>query len=205
MPRKGAALAAGCGAVGAVTSGAQHNSPPAAPAACSLLKSADVLAVAATFPRDTITIDGHSQKNEPPTSECGYNQKGVFAPTSDGITTSLTGDQWAELTVIAGGAAYAYDLPSHSAIAGLGDGAYWDAGSNTVVVKVGQNILQVIDDVPANTGSLPALGPPTGRPHKPSPRKSSATCKTPALTFHFSGLAISELGAGAVRSEPLPC
>ena len=84
MPRKGAALAAGCGAVGAVTSGAQHNSPPAAPAACSLLKPADVLAMAATFPRDTITIDGHSQKNEPPTSECGYNQKGVFAPPATG-------------------------------------------------------------------------------------------------------------------------
>lgn len=142
-----------------MTSGAQHNSPPSAPAACSLLKPADVLAVAATFPRDTITIDGHSQKNEPPTSECGYNQKGVFT-TSDGITTSLTGDQWAELTVIAGGAAYAFDPPPNSTIKGLGDGAYWDAGSNTVVVKVGRSVLQVVDDVPANTDSVPALGAP---------------------------------------------
>jgi hypothetical protein len=160
------AVAAGCGAAGPLTSaGAQPGSPassvaakaPAAPAACSLLKPADVLAVAASFPHDTITIDGHTQDTKPPTNECAYNQKGVFA-TSDGITTSLTGDQWAQLTVIAGGADYAFSPPGNGAITGLGDGAYWDAGSNTVVVRVGQNVLQVVDNVPANVGSTSAVG-----------------------------------------------
>jgi hypothetical protein len=46
---------------------------PAAPApsACSLLRSADVLAVAATFRDTTITIDGHSQNSQPPLNQCG--------------------------------------------------------------------------------------------------------------------------------------
>jgi len=160
------AVAAGCGAAGPLTSaGAPPSSPassaaakaPAAPAACSLLKPAEVLAVAATFPHDTITIDGHTQDSQPPTNQCGYNQKGVFT-TSDGITTSLTGDQWAQLTVIAGGADYAFNPPGDGAINGLGDGAYWDAGSNTVVVRMGRNVLQVVDNVPANAGSTAAVG-----------------------------------------------
>ena len=160
------AAAAGCGAAGPLTSaGAQPSAPassaaakaPAAPTACSLLKPADVLAVAATFPHDTITLDGHAQDSKPPTNECGYNQKGVFT-TSDGITTSLTGDQWAQLTVIAGGADYAFSPPGDGAINGLGDGAYWDAGANTVVVRMGQNVLQVVDNVPANVGSTSAVG-----------------------------------------------
>jgi hypothetical protein len=97
------AVAAGCGAADPLMpAGAQPSSPasavaakaPAAPTACSLLKPADVLAVAATVPHDTITIDGHTQDSKPPTNECGYNQKGVFT-TSDGITTTLSGDQWA--------------------------------------------------------------------------------------------------------------
>jgi hypothetical protein len=160
------AVAAGCGAAGPLTSaGAQPSSPgssavakaPAAPAACSLLKPADVLAVAAAFPHDTITIDGHAQDSKPPTNECGYHQKGVFT-TSDGITTTLSGDQWAQLTVVAGGAAYAFDPPGNGAIKGLADGAYWDAGRNTVVVRVGRNVLQVVDNVPASVDSTPAVG-----------------------------------------------
>ncbi len=161
-----AALAAGCGAAGTVTSsGVQHNAPasstagaapPAVLSACSLLKPADVLAVAATFPRDTITIDGHDQSSTPPTSECGYNQKGVFS-TSDGMDMTMSGDQWAQLTVVTGGAAYAFTPAGNAMIKGLGDGAYWDAGSNTVVVLVGQNVLQIVDDVPANVTSTPAV------------------------------------------------
>jgi hypothetical protein len=160
------AVAAGCGAAGPLTSaGAQPSSPassvaakaPAAPAACSLLRPADVLAVAAAFPHDTISIDGHTQDSKPPTNECAFNQKGVFT-TSDGITTSLTGDQWAQLTVVAGGADYAFNPPGDGAIKGLGHGAYWDAGANTVVVRVGQNVLQVVDNVPANVGPTAAVG-----------------------------------------------
>ncbi len=159
-------LAAGCGTGGAATSPAgQHQSPgspaagaaPAAPPACSLLKRADILAVAATFPHDTIAIDGHSQHNEAPTSECGYNQKGVF-PSGGGITMTLSGDQWATLTVVSGGADYAFNPTAGQAIQGLGDGAYWDSGSNTVVVRVGRNVLQVVDNVPANAGSTAAVG-----------------------------------------------
>jgi hypothetical protein len=122
-----------------------------------LLKPADVLAVAATFPHDTVTIDGHSQHNEAPTSECGYNQKGVF-PSGGGITTTLSGDQWATLTVVSGGADYAFSPTAGQAINGLGDGAYWDSGSNTVVVRVGRDVLQVVDNVPASAGSTAAVG-----------------------------------------------
>ena len=160
------AVAAGCGAASPLMpAGAQPSSPasaaaakaPAAPTACSLLKPADVLAVAATIPHDTITIDGHTHDSKPPTNECGYNQKGVFT-TSDGITTTLSGDQWAQLTVIAGGASYAFSPQGNAAIKGLGDGAYWDDGTNTVVVRVGQNVLQVVDNVPANVGATSAVG-----------------------------------------------
>jgi hypothetical protein len=65
---------------------------------------------------------------------------------------------WAQLTVIAGGADCAFNPPGDGAIKGLGDGAYWDAGANTVVVRVGQNVLQVADNVPANVGSTSAVG-----------------------------------------------
>jgi hypothetical protein len=69
-----------------------------------LLTSADVMAVAATFPSDTVTIDGNQQHNTPPTSECGFNQKGVY--TGNGMTNTSSGDHWAQLTVITGGASY---------------------------------------------------------------------------------------------------
>ncbi|HEY6277015.1 MAG TPA: hypothetical protein VIX86_11855 [Streptosporangiaceae bacterium] len=155
------ALATGCGAAASVASSVVHHTAPAAgqaaPPACSLLKPADVLAVASTFPHDTITIDGHNQQSAPPTSECGYNQKGVFT-ASGGITTTMSGDQWAQLTVVADGASYDYNPVPGATIKGLGDGAYWDAGSNTVVVKVGQNVLQVVDNVPANVGSTASVG-----------------------------------------------
>jgi hypothetical protein len=167
-------LAAGCGTGGtgtasagqqapgspaadASTAGAPAGAAPAVHPACSLLKRADVLAVAATFPHDTITIDGHSQHSEAPTSECGFNQKGVF-PSGDGMTMTLSGDQWASLTVVSGGADYAFNPTAGQAINGLGDGAYWDSGSNTVVVRVGRDVLRVVDNVPANAGSTPAVG-----------------------------------------------
>jgi hypothetical protein len=170
-------LAAGCGADGAAASSAAQRQVPGSPAsgpapvaadatpaaaarapsACSLLKRADVLAVAATFPHDTITIDGHSQHSEAPTSECGFNQKGVF-PSGDGMTMTLSGDQWASLTVVSGGADYAFNPTAGQVINGLGDGAYWDPGSNTMVVRVRRDVLQVVDNVPANADSTGAVG-----------------------------------------------
>ncbi|TVZ06407.1 hypothetical protein EAS64_03005 [Trebonia kvetii] len=74
----------------------------AAPSACSLLRPADVLAVAATFRGAAISIDGHNQASQPPLGKCGFNQKGVFA-SADGMVTTLSGDQWAQLTVVADG------------------------------------------------------------------------------------------------------
>jgi hypothetical protein len=44
------------------------------------------------------------------------------------------------------------------AIRALGHGAYWDPGSDTVVVLVGRNVFQVVDDVPVNVGVYPSLG-----------------------------------------------
>ena len=160
-----AALAAGCGTAGpTLSSRAQPHPVPSsgpgtasAPAlsACSLLKPADVLAVAATLPDVMITIDGHQQHSAPPTNECGYNQKGVYTGNDAGMT--VNGDQWAQLTVVTGGASYAFDPPGNGTIKGLGNGAYWDAGTNTVVVLVGQNVLQVADQVPANVNSTSAI------------------------------------------------
>jgi hypothetical protein len=133
--------------------------PGSAPAtvlpACSLLRRADVLAVAATFRNVTITVDGHGQTNTPPTNDCGFNQKGVY--TADGITNTLSGDHWATLTVVTGGASYAFGPNSGDTISGLGDGAYWDPGSHTVVIRTGQNVLQVVDEVPVNLNTNPDL------------------------------------------------
>jgi hypothetical protein len=128
---------------------------PSAPSACSLLMRADVLAVAATVPRDTITIDGHQHDFPSQTNECGYNQKGVY--TANGMTSTLSGDSWARLTIVTGGASYAFDSAGNDAISGLGDGAYWDAGSNIVVIRKGQNVLQVSDEVPAHVSSTTEL------------------------------------------------
>jgi hypothetical protein len=63
-----------------------------APSACSLLRPADGLAIAATFRGSTITIDGHTQSSQPPL----------------------------------------------------------DPGVDTVVILVGQNVFQVVDDVPVD-------------------------------------------------------
>lgn len=156
-PPAGQRQSPGAGAVDAPTATASAGTAPAVRSACSLLDRADVLAVAATFPHDTITIDGHSQHSEAPTSECGYNQKGVF-PSGDGITMTLSGDQWASLTVVSGGADYAFNPTAGQVINGLGDGAYWDPGSNTVVVRVGRDVLRVSDNVPANAKSTGAVG-----------------------------------------------
>jgi hypothetical protein len=129
----------------------------AAPSACSLLQQADVLAVAATFRDSTITIDGHSQVSQPPLDKCGFNQKGV-STSADGITTTLSGDQWAQLNVIADGNDIGDWNPGDGpAIHGLGNGAYWDPGRDTVVVLVSGNVLEVVDDVPVNLSVYPDL------------------------------------------------
>jgi hypothetical protein len=103
----------------------------------------------------TITIDGHTRSSQPPLSACGFNQKGVSS--SDGMTTTLSGDQWAQLTVIADGNDIGDYSPDGPAIRGLGHGAYWDPGSDTIVVLVGQNVFQVVDDVPVNLSVHPNL------------------------------------------------
>ena len=142
----GTPLVTGSAATGSPVSAGAPAAP--GPSACSLLRPADVLAVAATFRDTTITIDGHSQNNQPPLNQCGYNQKGVFA--SGGITTTLSGDMWATLSVIANGNNIGDYSPDGPAIHDLGSGAYWDPGSDTVVILAGQNVLQVVDDVPVN-------------------------------------------------------
>jgi hypothetical protein len=168
-------LAAGCGTTGAAHSPGVPGQPASSPgrssavsqlpasapgtapalSACSLLTSADVMAVAAAFPRDTVTIDGHRQHNTPPASECGFNQQGVY--TASGMTNTSSGDHWAQLTVITGGASYAFNPAGNDTISGLGDGAYWDVGTHTVVIRQGQNVLQVIDEVPVNLSASPDL------------------------------------------------
>jgi hypothetical protein len=164
------ALAGCAGSTGVPTAGSPVSSPavaggplaggttgPASPApsACSLLQSADVLAVAATFRSITITIDGHTRSSQPPLNVCGFNQKGVS--TSDGGTLTAAGDEWAQLTVIADGDNIGDYSPDGPAIHGLGNGAYWDPGTDTVVVLVGQNVFQVEDDVPVNVNVYPDL------------------------------------------------
>jgi hypothetical protein len=112
--------------------------------------------VAATFRGSTITIDGHSQVSQPPLDKCGFNQKGVSA-SSDGITTTLSGDQWAQLNVIADGNDIGDYRPDGPVIHGLGSGAYWDPGRDTVVVLVSGNVFEVVDDVPVNISVYPDL------------------------------------------------
>jgi hypothetical protein len=72
-------------------------------------------------------------------------------------TNTSSGDHWAQLTVITGGASYAFNPAGNDTISGLGDGAYWDAGTHTVVIRQGQNVLQVIDEVPVNLSASPDL------------------------------------------------
>jgi hypothetical protein len=71
----------------------------------------------------------------------------VFAD-SDGITSTLSGDQWAQLTVIADGNNIGDYSPDGPVIHGLGNGAYWDPGRGTLVILVGRNVFEVVDDVP---------------------------------------------------------
>ena len=141
--------------VGSVASAA-GGPASAAPSACALLRQADVLAVAATFRGSTITIDGHSQVSQPPLDKCGFNQKGVSA-SADGMTTTLSGDQWAQLTVIADGNDIGDYSPDGPVIHGMGNGAYWDPGRDTVVVLVSRNVFEVVDDVPVNLSVYPDL------------------------------------------------
>jgi hypothetical protein len=137
-----------------IASAASASAGPAS--ACSLLQQADVLAVAATFRQTTISIDGHTQASQPPLDKCGFNQKGVFAD-GDGITSTLSGDQWAQLTVIADGNNIGDYSPDGPVVHGLASGAYWDPGRDTLVVLVGQNVFEVVDDVPVNLNVYPDL------------------------------------------------
>ena len=147
----------------------------AAPSACSLLRRADVLAVAAMFRGSTITIDGHSQASQPPLDKCGFNQKGVSS-SADGITSTLSGDQWAQLNVIADGNDIGdYNPKDGPAVHGLGDGAYWDPGRDTVVVLVGRNVFEVVDDVPVNIDVYPDLA---------ATRKQAATALAAKILSH---------------------
>ncbi len=155
LPGQPAISAGRSSAVSQLRSPAPGTASAAALSACSLLTPADVSAVAAAFPSDTVTIDGSQQHNTPPASECGFNQKGVY--TTDGMTNTSSGDHWAQLTVISGGASYAFNPAGNDTISGLGDGAYWDAGTHTVVIRKGQNVLQVIDEVPVNLSVSPDL------------------------------------------------
>ena len=134
--------------------------------------------MAATFRGSTITIDGHSQVRQPPLSKCGFNQKGVSA-SADGITTTLSGDQWAPLNVIADGNNIGDYRPDGPVIHGLGDGAYWDPGRDTVVVLVSRNVFEVVDDVRPTSTSTLTWAPHASRPRLPSPSRSSATCSQP--------------------------
>ena len=155
LPGQPASFAGRRSAVSKLPSSAPGTASAAVISACSLLTPADVMAVAAAFPHDTVTIDGNQQRNTPPASECGFNQKGVY--TADGITNTSSGDHWALLTVIAGGASYAFNPAGNDTISGLGDGAYWDAGTHAIMIRTGQNILQVIDEVPVNLSASPDL------------------------------------------------
>jgi hypothetical protein len=149
--------AAGAGAPASQPSASAAGSGPAAVLpACSVLMRGDVLAVAAAFPHDTIAIDGHEHSSDPPTNECSFNQKGVFTG-SDGITVTLSGDHWAKLTVVTGGASYAFNPAEGTAVTGLGGGAYWTSGDHTVVIRHGRDVLQVVDEVPVNPDASPGL------------------------------------------------
>src|SRR5215469_15476917 len=158
-----------------VVASASAGPASAAPSACSLLRSADVLAVAATFRGTTIGIDGHNQVSQPPLSQCGFNQKGVFAD-GGGITSTLSGDQWAQLTVISDGNDIGDYMPEGPAIHGLGDGAYWDPGMDMVVVLVGRNVIQVVDAVPANPNIYPDV---------PAARQQAATALAARILSHM--------------------
>jgi hypothetical protein len=151
-PSAGSPVSTPALAGGPLASGTTGPASPA-PSACSVLRQADVLAVAATFHGEAITIDGHTQSSQPPLNVCGFNQKGVYA--SDGGTATVAGDEWAQLTVIANGNNIGDYSPDGPAIHGLGYSAYWDPGIDTVVVLVGQNVFQVEDDVPVDVSIFP--------------------------------------------------
>jgi hypothetical protein len=108
--------------------------------------------VAATFKHIKITVTSHMQSNDPPVNECGFNQQGVFR--SGGLRNTESGDRWAEVTVIANGAGFAFEPSGNVAISGLGDGAYWEQGTHQVVIRVGRNVLQVSDEVPVDPGAF---------------------------------------------------
>jgi hypothetical protein len=138
-----AALATGCGSAASVASSVIHHSAPgsgkapAAPPECSVLRPADVLAVAATFPHVTITIDGHDQHSAPP--------------------TTLSGDQWAQLTVVARRRGVRLQPRARRQHQGTGGRRLLGCRQQHRVVKVGQDVLQVVDNVPASTTSTSSV------------------------------------------------
>lgn len=54
------------------------------------------------------------------------------------------------LTIVSDAASYDFAPKGNVPIGGLGDGAYWEQGTHQVVVRIGQNVLQVVDDVPVD-------------------------------------------------------
>jgi hypothetical protein len=113
------------------------------------------MAVAATFKDIRVTVTAHHHSTDPPEDICGFNQKGVFH--SDGLAQSLSGDRWAQVTVVSSGASYAYEPAGNVAISGLGNGAYWEEGTHQVIVKEGQNVLKISDEVPGDPDMFPDL------------------------------------------------
>jgi len=101
----------------------------------------------------TITVADQGQPGpEQGVNSCFYLQKGYFTE-SDGSHSALLSGAGASLTYIQGGADYDYSPRSGSPITGLGDGAYWDDGSNRVVVRKGSDVLQVSDVIPVDAAS----------------------------------------------------
>lgn len=130
--------------------------------ACTLLQRADVVAVAANFMTSTSSITV-AQQGEPGNiqgeNSCIYTEQGFFTE-SDGIKSSLLSGAAAELTLITGGADYAFDAKAGPTVSGLGDGAYWSGGTNEVVVRKGSDVLKITDNVPVDSATYSDLKVP---------------------------------------------
>lgn len=155
----GLVVTAGCGQApppvggGSVFSVAPRVTTPSRPAApaCSLLLRSDVLAVAQVFMNSSSTIvvaDQGQPGTEQGVNSCFYLEKGYFTE-SDGSQSAELSGAGASLTYIRD-ALYDYSPRGQPPISGLGDGAYWDDGTNTVVVRKGSDVLQVSDVIPVN-------------------------------------------------------
>ena len=61
------------------------------------------------------------------------------------------------MNVITGGAVYAFRPGTLPSIGGLGDGAYWDRGRHTLLVREGQHVVEVVDELPVNVNTVTDL------------------------------------------------